>query len=399
MKVSAGTEARFRMGHEVGKMAQGLFPGGVEIPYDGLSHGEQISRTASAVAGKQPVIYEATFSHDGVFVKADLLRHVRGGWELYEVKSSTGIKDVYYSDVAIQYYVLTGAGLNVRKAFVVYVNNQYVRKGEIDVNGLFTLEDITEKVVELQGSIPEELKNMRRMLAGDVPAIDIGNHCKEPYVCAFWGTCWAHVPKPSVFDLRGKGVDAFALYNRGIVRLEDIPLAELNGRQRMQVEAYLKRKDRIVVEKVKAFLDDLEYPLCVLDFETVATPVPLFDGVKPYQQVPFQFSLHRIIAPGRELEHFECLVMPGEDPRVTIVEKLLEWISGQGSILAYYAPFEARVLKELGGAVPPIREEAERYDQRGSRIRCRSSKAGTFTSGRCRAPPPSRMCCRRCCRS
>jgi len=351
-KVSAGTEARFRMGHEVGKLAQGLFPGGVEIPYEGLSHGEQISMTASAVAGKQGVIYEATFSHDDIFVKADILRRVPGGWELYEVKSATGMKEVYYSDVAIQYYVLTGAGLNVGKAFAVYINNQYIRRGQIDVNGLFTLEDITEKVAKLQGSIPEELQKMRRMLAGDEPDIDIGRHCKEPYDCDFTGTCWAHVPKPSVFDLRGKGVDAFALYNRGIVRLEDIPLAELNGRQRMQVEAYLKRKDRIVVEKVKAFLDDLEYPLCVLDFETVATPVPLFDGVKPYQQLPFQFSLHRIAGPGAQLEHFEYLAMPGEDPREPIIEKLIELIPETGTILAYNAPFEIARLKDLAAWHP-----------------------------------------------
>ena len=351
-KVSAGTEARFRMGHEVGKLAQGLFPGGVEIPYEGLSHGEQISMTASAVAEKQAVIYEATFSHDDIFVKADILRRVPGGWELYEVKSATGMKEVYYSDVAIQYYVLTGAGLNVGKAFAVYINNQYIRRGQIDVNGLFTLEDITEKVAKLQGSIPEELQKMRRMLAGDEPDIDIGRHCKEPYDCDFTGTCWAHVPKPSVFDLRGKGVDAFALYNRGIVRLEDIPLAELNGRQRMQVEAYLKRKDRIVVEKVKAFLDDLEYPLCVLDFETVATPVPLFDGVKPYQQLPFQFSLHRIAGPGAQLEHFEYLAMPGEDPREPIIEKLIELIPETGTILAYNAPFEIARLKDLAAWHP-----------------------------------------------
>jgi CRISPR/Cas system-associated exonuclease Cas4 (RecB family) len=351
-EISAGTEARFRMGHEVGRLAQGLFPGGIEIPYEGLSHGEQISKTASAVDEKQPVIYEATFSHDGIFVKADILRHVRGGWELYEVKSAADMKEVYYSDVAIQYYVLTGAGLNVRKAFVVYINSKYVRQGEIDVRSLFCIEDITDEVVERQGSIPKELKTMRRMLAGDVPGIDIGRHCKDPYDCDFMGSCWAHIPQPSVFNLRERGVDAFELYGRGIVRLEDIPLDELNSKQRMQVEAYLTRKDHILVEKVREFLDGLEYPLSVLDFETIYPPVPPYDGTRPYQQVPFQFSLHRIAAPGRQLEHFEYLGMPGEDPREPIAEKLIELIPEKGSILAYNAPFEIRILKELATRFP-----------------------------------------------
>jgi hypothetical protein len=351
-EISAGTEARFRMGHEVGLLAQGLFPGGVEIPYEGLSHGEQISRTASAVTEKQPVIYEATFSHDGIFVKADILRRVPDGWELYEVKSATGMKDVYYSDVAIQYYVLTGAGLNVRKAFAVYINNQYVRQGEIDVHGLFSIENITEDVVKRQESIPEELRKMRRMLTGDVPEIDIGSYCKAPYDCDYMGTCWAHVPKPSVFDLRERGVDAFALYRRGIVRLDDIPLDELNSKQRMQVEAYLTRTDSVQVERVKEFLAGLEYPLSFLDFETVYPPVPLFDGLKPYQQLPFQFSLHRIAGPGQQLEHFEYLAMPGEDPREPIIEKLIELIPETGTILAYNAPFEIARLKDLAAWHP-----------------------------------------------
>jgi hypothetical protein len=351
-KISEGAEARFRMGHEVGRLALGLFPGGVEIPYEGLSHGEQISRTAAAVDTKQPVIYEATFSHDGIFVKADILRRVRGGWELYEVKSATDMKDVYYSDVAIQYYVLTGAGLNIRKAFVVYINNKYVRQGKIDVHGLFAIEDITKDVVERQCSIPKELKEMRRMLAGSAPDMDIGRQCKDPYECDFWGVCWAHVPKPSVFDLRERGVDVFDLYSRGIVRLEDIPLDELNGKQRMQVEAYLTRKNHVLVDKVKEFLDDLEYPLSILDFETIYPPVPPYDGTRPYQQVPFQFSLHRIAAPGRQLEHFEYLGMPGEDPRKPIAEKLIDLIPEKGSILAYNASFETRILKDLATRFP-----------------------------------------------
>jgi len=130
-ELTEAQEARFQMGTEVGLLARQLFPGGLEIPYEGLSHEEQLRRTSSAIAKGATVLYEPALSHDGVFVKVDLLRRGRKGWEIYEVKSSTEVKDPHIDDISVQYFVVQGSGLPVSRASVVYINNQYVRQGEI----------------------------------------------------------------------------------------------------------------------------------------------------------------------------------------------------------------------------------------------------------------------------
>ena len=209
-------EALFSSGRDVGSLAQQLFPGGVEIPYEGLSHSQQLERTSQEIEKGTSTIYEAAFSHEGVFVKVDILHKGLKGWEIYEVKSSTSVKDVHYDDVAIQYFVLTGAGLPISATYLTHINTAYVRKGDIAPHGLFLSEDITSAVIEKQPFIMEELKGMQDMLRGGEPQIDIGPHCSDPYDCDFSGHCWSHVPSPSVFDFKGRGKpDAFDLYRHG----------------------------------------------------------------------------------------------------------------------------------------------------------------------------------------
>ena len=141
--VSDAQEAVFRAGTDVGIVAQGLFPGGKVIPYDGLSLDDQKKLTQAEIAAGTSVLYEPAFQFDKVFVKADILRKVGEEWDLYEVKGSTGIKEVYLNDIALQYYVLKNSGLPVRKAYLVYINNQYVRNGALDLDQLFLFEDLT----------------------------------------------------------------------------------------------------------------------------------------------------------------------------------------------------------------------------------------------------------------
>ncbi len=353
---SGELEALWAAGHDVGDFARMLFPGGTVVPYEGLSHEEQLARTREEIDRGTKAIYEAAFSHDDVFVKADIIVRSRGQWDLYEVKSATSVKEHYWDDVAIQYYVLAGSGLPVHKAYLVHVNNSYVRDGDIVPEELFVVQDITGVVKEKQAAIPEELEAMRAMLRGEMPEVDIGPHCDDPYECDFIDVCWAHVPEHSVFSLRGHGVDRWELYRQGVLRLEDVPLASLNLMQRMQVEYFLDRKSHADPAKVREFLATLSYPLCFLDFETFSSAIPLFDGTRPWQQVPFQYSLHRVDAEGEEPRHFEYLGTPGVDPRSAMAEKLLGEIPEGACLVAYNAVFERRVLTELGGALPRLRK-------------------------------------------
>jgi len=349
-------EALWASGHEVGDFAHMLFPGGVVVPFEGLTKDEQLAKTREEIDRGTKAIYEATFSHDGVFVKADIIVRNRGYWDLYEVKSSTSVKEHYWDDVAVQYHVLSGSGLPIHKAYLVHINNGYVREGDIVPEELFVLQDITGIVKEKQHSIPDTLAEMRAMLRGSMPKIDIGPHCNDPYECDFTNYCWQHVPEDSVFSLRGRGIDQWELYRHGIIRLEDVPLDSLNLMQRMQVEYHLDRKSHADPARVREFLEKVRYPACFLDFETFASAIPRYDGTRPYQQVPFQYSLHRIEAKGEEASHFEYLAQPGVDPRREIAEKLLGEIPEGACVLVYNMAFEKRVLRELGEFLPKLRK-------------------------------------------
>jgi len=360
-EITEAQQAIFQSGTDVGILAQHLFPDGVEIHYDGLTHQQQIDQTNNEIAKGTRTIYEATFLHDGIFIKADILHHGTRGWEIYEVKGSTELKAVHIFDAAVQYRVLTGAGLEVGKVSVVHINSAYTRYGELDLSQLFSIVEITGKAQELQAIIGEELVAQRNMLAGDMPSIDIGKLCEDPYPCDFMEHCWRHIPDDSVFDLRGRGVNKFSLYYQGILRQSDIPLDTLNERQRLQVESTLNQQDHINEKAVEKFVDGLWYPLCFLDFETFMDAIPSFDGCRPYQQIPFQYSLHIQETPDADLQHHEYLAEPGKDPRRELLNTLLERIPAGACIIAWNQSFEIGVLRKLAEYFPERREQVERW--------------------------------------
>lgn len=358
-EASASQQAVFDSGSNAGILAQGLFPDGVLVPYDGLSHAEQLTLTEEAIASGENTIYEATLSFDNVFVKVDILHRGETGWEIYEVKSSTECKEVYLNDIAVQQYVLAGSGLPVTRACLVHINNRYVRHGNIEVENLFSILDVTEKVLTRQADVTSKLKDMRGALDEDLPAIDIGPHCDKPYACDFKRHCWNHIPADSVFTLRDFGKpDPFKLYREGIIHLRDVPFERLQWRQRLQMDGFLHQKNVVKTAAVGKFLEGLWYPLCFLDFETTyLTPVPLFDGTRPYQQVPFQYSLHILEKPGAALKHQEFLAPGGDDPQMSFLKSLLAAVPKDACVLTWNQAFEKGRLKDLAEFAPGHRQE------------------------------------------
>jgi Domain of unknown function(DUF2779) len=348
-------EARYAAGTEVGLLAQQLFPGGVEVPFAGLSVAEQVERTRALIDTGAAVIYEASFEFDSIFVKVDLLVRDGASWQIHEVKMATSVKPVNLADVAIQYYVLTQCGLPVSAAYLVHINNRYLRRGALDVQQLFAGEDVLDAVLERQSALPELIASLRETLRGaSEPGIDIGPWCSDPYDCDFIPYCWRHIPENSVFDLRGNGVKKFDFYRRGLIRFEELPLSELNAAQRQQVEATLARQDALNPDGLKAFLASLWYPLCHLDFESFNSPIPRFDGTRPYQQLPFQFSIHLQSAPGAAPRHFAYLAPPNVDPRRELTEQLLAVIPAEACVLTYNQAFEKGVLRNLAELFPDL---------------------------------------------
>jgi len=365
-EVTTETQRLFDVGHAVGETAHGLFPGGVLIPYIDSRNGisEQVRLTREAMERGAGTIYEASFLHDGIFVRVDILHKGERGWEIHEVKAGTKLEPVYVDDVALQYHVVTGAGLEVDHACLCHINRDYTRRRNLNVEELFISVDITGQVKERQPFVVEQIKSQRRMLDGELPETDIGPHCVQPYDCDYRGHCWKHIPEDSVFDLRGRGVDPFGLYARGIVKQEEIPLDLLNPAQRQQVVATLRQESHMDREKIRDFLDALSYPLCFLDFETFMSPIPLYEGTRPYQSMPFQYSLHCLKREGGDLHHREFLAEPCVDPRRPFLESLLAEIPEGACILAYNMSFERGVLQELAAQFPEHEETVERRIER-----------------------------------
>jgi hypothetical protein len=354
----AALQARFDMGTEVGILAQQLFPGGAALEY-GSGISKNIRTTKELIASGTPTIYEATCRHDNVLAMVDILHRGPDGWEIYEVKSSTEAKDIFFNDTAIQYYVVAGAGINIARVYLVHLNNQYTRMGALDLQGLFTIDDVTSLTLSRQADIPRQLADMRRSLEGGEPVIDIGPYCTDPYECDFRPYCWQHIPECSIFDIANlRNNRKFALYYGGTLHMGDIPPDfSLSDNMQIQVEAELTGKDFINIPHIREFLATIIEPVGFLDFETFMEPVPSFDHQRPYQQIPFQYSLH-YHANGK-LRHHEFLGEPGQDPRRPFIEKLLVDAARCRTILVYNQAFEVTRLQEMAGSFPELAEDIE----------------------------------------
>ena len=201
----------------------------------------------------------------------------------------------------------------------------------------------------------------KKTLAGEEPTLDIGLHCHDPYNCAFWDYCTRHLPQPSVFNVYGgKGRGGFTFtkkldhYYKGVITFDDLRNEDLGPIQNMQIECFLEDKDHINPEGIRAFLNTLTYPLYFLDFETQQDAVPQYPGTHPYQQIPFQYSLHIIEYEGGPLIHKEFLGESGQDPRRAIAESLCNHIPKDVCTLAYNKAFECGRLRELANTFPDL---------------------------------------------
>lgn len=198
---SYAARAAMNSGSDVGELAQQLFPGGALIEFDSSDFEGMLRRTQQLIDEGVKTIYEATFRGNGIFVMCDILHKGEEGWEVYEVKSSTSVKEYHRNDLSIQWYALESLGLPLTKASVVHINNQYCRGEELDLPRLFTITEITDEVVERQQQIPEKLNEMEGALSMEEPAIKIGGHCSSPFECDFSDHCWKNVAKESVFNI------------------------------------------------------------------------------------------------------------------------------------------------------------------------------------------------------
>ncbi len=235
----------------------------------------------------------------------------------------------------------------------MHINNQYVKVGDIDSEKLFVLQDISTEVEQAKQGIQDRIDSLFEIIsASECPDVAIGNHCTNPYDCPIT-ECWNGLPKHNIFTLYYVGKESSELYRNGIINIIDIPDSyKLDHRQQIQRACITSGQPHVNPEAVRQFLSSLQYPLHYLDFETIGPAVPLFDGTRPYQDIPFQFSLHIIRDEHSKPEHFSFLTSGTSDPRPTLLNELQRLLGSTGSIVVYHQSFEEGILRDLGHTFP-----------------------------------------------
>jgi hypothetical protein len=362
--VSSQQQALFDTGHTVGLLAQQVFQGGLDATSEMNGNWSlAIDRTKAWLQEGQNTIYEAAFSTPNGFAALDILHHQNGERWAIEVKSSTSVKQYHLTDAAYQYFVMQAAGFQPDRFFLMHINKQYVRSGNIVPRELFHLEDITALVIEKQAWVKATHQQLIQMLEqGAEPQVNIGPHCNSPFACDYQHHCWKHLPENNVFDLYSPRGKDWELHDAGILSLDDVPIDfPLNHRQQLQVQGAKHQQSFMDEVSIRDFLSPFEAPLHFFDFETLNPTIPLFDGTRPFQQIPFQYSLHVTDLEGKVLNHYEFLPDPSafttglnteDDPRYQLIQQLKSNIAPSGSIVAYHASFEISRLKELAISFP-----------------------------------------------
>ena len=356
-----GNDAVLDNGTKVGELAKRIFGKYTDIEYNNDKK-QMIIQTEEALKNKPNIITEASFSYNHNFCSVDILKNDEEGVEIYEVKSSNHLKNIYIEDASYQYYVLTNLGFNVKKVCIVHLNGEYVRNGELELDKLFVIEDITDtasnKYEEIEKNIKDINTYMNKNNSNKEPDDKIGMQCFKPYVCQYWSHCTKHLPEKNIFKVKGLSKKKkLEFYNQGKYSFEDIQNEKINPKYKEQIDFEINNlKDKIEVEKIREYMNTLSIPIYFLDFETIKQAIPEYDGIYPYMQTPFQFSLHYIEDEKGEVKHKEYLAEPGVDSRRQIAERLVQDIPMNVCVVAYNMGFEKRVLRELAEQFPDLRE-------------------------------------------
>lgn len=308
--------AIFQRGTDVGLLAQQLFPGGVDAsPANPYSYQQSVADAARYIAAGHSIIYEAAFQYQGILCAVDILVKKNDKWYAYEVKSTTSVKPPFIQDAALQFFVITNAGIALEDIFIVHLNTDYVRQGALDIVQLFSPVSVLKEVTELQTFVAQKAAELKLILTQkSTPVIEIGPQCDKPYPCDFYGHCSKDMEEEEP-DYGDPFID----------------------------------KDAI-----KSFTGSLQYPLYFMDFETWMSAVPEYDGHWSYRQVNFQFSVHILETPTADLQHHEYLAEGPHSPQLEFIENLLQVLGNEGSIVVYNKAFENTRLNELKDEFPHL---------------------------------------------
>lgn len=345
---SAGTRAAFADGHRVGDLACALNPDGVMISAeDGLA--SAVEQTDSLIRdGWNKPIFEATFAHEGVLVRVDLMLPRSAGWHVAEVKNTTGVKDYHLGDLATQLWVMQGAGIRIASAAIRHLDRTFTLTREGEFDGLFIDTHVHDHVATIVGERPAVVAAASHTLQGAEPKREVGPHCDAPFTCSFKAYCSRDLPPPPQWpasllpDAKGKQI-ARQWFEQGVDDLLQIPASAMPNAKLSRIHTAtltgVPFHDR---KAIKAEVDQWDFPRTFLDFESIQFAIPRWLGTCPFSQVPFQFSAHIEQADG-SISHEEFLSIDGSDPRRACAEALTA-LPKQGAVVAWFASFERSCL-------------------------------------------------------
>ena len=351
------------VGYEIGRKAHLLFPGGVLVDEEPWQHAAAVCRTAALMADPDvQAVFEAAFEHDGIRICVDVIERLGGArWGLREVKSSTRLKAHHVEDLALQAFVLAGAGVPIASIELVHVNTTYVRGPDgVRWHDFFCRTDAGEAVATTLVSLPDKLPAMRDCLAMPAPpTVETGKHCGSPYGCEFQDQCTADKPADWINYLpRLSEARAGKLKELGIEAITAIPDDfPLTSKQAIIRDA-LSTGRPYVAPDLARLLHGFQPPACYLDFEAMMPAIPLYPGTRPYQTLPFQWSLHATDGDGT-LHHREFLAPGDEDPRRTFAETLIIALDEFAGPVLVYSSYEQTQLRELAARFPELRTALE----------------------------------------
>ncbi len=354
-KVDRAGQYRIYEGRMIGMLARGLFSGGIEAGPATPAGNDKESRQ---LLDRRKTVFEAGFVHpDGrCYARADILVPAPGGtWDIVEVKSAAGVKGHHIHDVSFQRYCYEGAGIPIRKCFILHVNGKYVRGGEVDPHGLLTKTDVTGAVDALMPGVPSNVKGLLGVAAlKRCPEFGRGEeYHSDPDGVHDGDRIWGEHPGADIMHLAGGADKVQDLMRLGVFRIRDIPDGfELNDKQSIQRDAHASGRPHVDRTSVSSFINGLEYPLYFLDFETYGSAIPLYDGTRPYQQIPFQFSVHVLEREGAQPSHISFIARGRSDPRPSFADALRHSLGASGSIVVYNQSFEEGIVREIARTLP-----------------------------------------------
>jgi len=341
------------MGIDVERVARGLFPDGAIVTG---SQTDALQETRTLIASNTPTLFQPVFEREECFAVVDVLRCEPGtnDWSIYDVKSATKVKEEHVYDLAFQVALLRKHGINLKRAFLIVLNPDYVRQHDLDIQKLFTPVDLTANVDDISESVSKEMQEARNYLLNE-------SEPKGPCSCIYKGRsrhCSTfHYSNPDVPDY---GIHDIArigsspkklkeLVDAGILALEDIPSdIKLTKGQSNQLRAYRIGETIIDKEAIAKDMAELTFPLHFIDYETFASALPLFRDFSPYDQIPLQYSVHIVGSPDEEPIHRDFLDTGSGDPTSSFLGSLREHVSAFGSVIAWNKAFECQVNDSIG---------------------------------------------------